>query len=189
MSLRLVTPPTETPVTLQQEKAHLRVDFNDEDDTIATLIAAATRAVENRVQRRYCTQTVEWVVQNFPMCGLRLPLAPVASVGSIKYTNANGSVSTLDPSAYIVTSQGEATVIYPALGSIWPLAWPGAKPVAVIFTAGGAAADVEAHVRAAILLMVGHLYQNREAVVQPQGGNPAELPLGVADLMLAEAWD
>jgi uncharacterized phiE125 gp8 family phage protein len=177
------------PVTLAQAKAHLRVDFDDEDSTITALIAAATRAVENRVQRRYCTQTVEWVIQNFPMCGLRLPLAPVASVDSVQYTNADGSVSTLDADSYVVTSQGTATVLYPALGAIWPLAWPGPKPVAITFTAGGAAAAVEAHVTAAILLMIGHLYQNREAVVLPQGGNPVELPLGVADLMLAEAWN
>jgi len=184
MSLRLVTPPTEMPVTLEQAKAHLRVDFEDEDATITALIAAATRAVENRVQRRYCTQTIEWVIQNFPMCGLRLPLAPVAAVDSVTFTNADGSVSTLEESAYLITSQGEAAVIYPALGSIWPLAWPGPKPVAVTFTVGGAANAVEAHVRAAILLMVGHLYQNREAT----GGDLKEVPLGVADLMLAEAW-
>jgi uncharacterized phiE125 gp8 family phage protein len=53
--------------------------------------------------------------------------------------------------------------------------------VQVTFVAGyGNAAAVPADLKAAIKLLVGHLYENREAVTL--GAMPAELPLGFASV-------
>lgn len=46
MPLQLLTPPTAEPVSLVEAKLHLRVDFNDDDALITSLITAARQAAE-----------------------------------------------------------------------------------------------------------------------------------------------
>jgi hypothetical protein len=40
-----------------------------------------------------------------------------------------------------------------------------------------------ASIKAAILLMLGHLYENREATIMPPSASMSELPLGVQSLL------
>ena len=189
MTLRVVTPPSADPVSLQEAKMHLRVDGTGEDDHIASLIAAATLQAQSLTQRLFVTQTVEWVTSGWPCRSLQLPLAPVDATEGIEWVKCvpyGGAQQTLDPSLYVVRPCGPSAVIYPSYGSYWPVLDPwAAEPVVVRFEAGTAADQVPANVKAAIKLLVGHYYANREAV---GADSITDLPLGASSLLSSEAW-
>lgn len=191
MTLRLVTAPTRPLVDLALVKQHLRVeaDNHDEDALIDTLIRAATSMLEGRVQRRFVTQVLEWVTDEWPE-EFHLPVAPVAAGGVawIKYRDVDGTLQTLATTDYVVSPCGPTVEIRPAQGTVFPVIDPdAAEAVVVRFTAGTAPVDAGENVHAAALLLIAHLYANRESVVI--GQTVAQLPDGVDALILQEAWE
>lgn len=106
------------------------------------------------------TQTWDLVLDAFPAGEIRLPLPPLQSVTSVTYTDTDGASQTLDAGQYTVDT---------ANARIVPVSsWPSTKavPAAVVirYVCGyGAAAAVPASIKAAILLLTGDLFENREA--------------------------
>ena len=174
MHLALVTPPAETPVSLAEAKAHLRVTSTAEDALVAALVAAATQHIEGRqgvLGRALVTQTWDARFDGFPrgLAGrIELPLPPLQSVTSVKYVNGAGDEITIDASTYVVDAQHPIGRIRPAYNMFWPAPRPEEGSVRVRFVAGyGAAAAVPVPLKQAILLLVGHWYAHREAVGTP----------------------
>jgi len=66
VGLKLVTPPAVEPVTLDEAKAHLRLDSNEDDTYVSALIAAARERVELFLRRALITQTFEFTLDGFP---------------------------------------------------------------------------------------------------------------------------
>ncbi|MGL3208695.1 head-tail connector protein [Bradyrhizobium sp. BR 1433] len=64
-------------VTLDEAKAHLRVDHGDDDLLIAALVTAATIAAQDLTQRRFAEQVVEWPLMHWHCGWIALPIAPV----------------------------------------------------------------------------------------------------------------
>jgi len=104
--------------------------------------------------------------------------------GIIKYYDTDNVVAYLDGSNYFFDTKSEPGRIYLAYGKSWPgdTLRP-ASGVCVTYIAGyGAASDVPKKIKQAMLLLIGHLYENREAV-QTTGLNIAEVPLGVGAIL------
>lgn len=169
-----VSPPATTPVSLTEAKAHLRVDHTDDDVLITSLIDAAVDHLDGWtgiLGRALVTQS--WR-QDFAGFGcLRLPLGPVASITQIKYLSENAE-QTLSPAVYVLRADARGAYVDLASGQSWPGVYSRPDAVSVTYMAGAATAEVPAALKAAILLFVGHLYANREAVGETQ----SELPLG-----------
>ena len=184
MALVLATAPSEEPVTLQEAKSHLRVDAADDDALITSLITAARETVEHITRRALVTQTWDYFLDAFPSGDeLALPLPPLRAVTSITYKDKDGNVSTFDASNYVVDTASEPGRVVLKSSATWPSAtlWP-ASAVTVQFDAGyGGAADVPQAIKQGLLLLVGHLYENREAIVP--GTVLREIPMGVDALL------
>lgn len=167
--LALVTPPAQEPVTLDEAKVHLRVDDDTEDAYIESLIAAAREWCENYQRRAYITQVRELQLDGFPRRPwIRLPRPPLQQVTAIKYVRADGTEAIFDPSLYVVDTASQPGRVLLAPEASWPSVdlQPGGA-VRITYTCGyGDTPDtVPAGVRAAILLLVGHWYAHREAVI------------------------
>ena len=166
MSLSLVTAPTAEPVTLQEAKDHLRVDGTDEDTLISALITAAREHVDGRdgwLGRAICTQTWDCSFDAFPADGLLyLPLAPVQSITSVKYIDPDGVQQTFSSSNYALGADLDWS---PRVVLGWGKSWPSirAVPDAVTVRIVAGYASVPKPICQAILLLIGHLYENREA--------------------------
>lgn len=166
MGLKLVTAPAEEPVTSAEAKAHLRVTTADEDTLIASLIIAAREFVENHTHRRLITQTWDWVLDSFSAHCLEVPHAPLQSVSSITYVDTAGATQTLGTSLYTVDAKTDPGRVQPAFGESWPSTREVLNAVTVRFIAGyGLAASVPQAIKQAMLLLIGHWFENREAVV------------------------
>lgn len=180
--LRIVEAPAGEPVSLAEAKLHCRVDLTAEDPRIASLLRAARHQVERLTGRQLLTARCEATFDCFAP-RLLLPRAPLASVQSVAYVPPSLAGLTMVPAEdYGVRTDCAPGAVYLRPGRAWPS--PAAQEAAVVvaYTAGyGAAGDVPAPLREAILLLVGHWFLNREAAVV--GASVAELPLGVAALL------
>jgi len=183
-SLRLVTAPTREPLDLLSVKAHLRVDGTDEDDLIFALLLAATQYVEERCWIALMTQTWRLGLETWPPEPLRLPKTPLLTsptIAAVRYQDSSGSQHTLDATVYTVQATGEWGLAY---GQTWP---SDVRPwsIEVEYTVGYGAtpAALPAPLGAALKLLIGHLYENREAVVAGAGVSTMILPLALDSLL------
>jgi len=193
MPMQLITPPAAEPVSLAEAKLHLRVDFDEDDALIQTLISAARQAAEMLTQRQLVTARWRMVLDSFPGSGLMgvpagqtftlpghailIPKSPLQSVVEIRYLDMAG-VSQVMPSAhYTVDKACEPARITPVFGQIWPVALPQIGAVSVTFDAGyGSAADVPEGLKSWIKLRLGSLYAHREEVASMARGRIDPLP-------------
>jgi uncharacterized phiE125 gp8 family phage protein len=169
-----ITPPAAEPVTLTEAKLHLREDGTDQDSLIEGLITAAREYVES-TGRLLMPCVVRQYFDEFPC---RLSPLPIRSIASVNYLDSDGDSQTVtDYTADIVSEP--ARIQEPESG--WPTTDDVINAVWVDINAGyTSAATVPRALKQAILLLVGHWYENREAIA---GGAMTELPLAVETLM------
>lgn len=169
MGLRLITPPASEPITLTEAKAHLRVTHSDDDAIIALYLSAVRQHIDGRdgwLGRALVTQTWELSLDAFPLDNtIRLPMPPLQSVVSVKYDDTIGDEVTLSTDAYAVDAESQPGWVVINAGSA-PAIWSGINAVRIQYVAGyGAAAAVPSSIKAALLLMLSALYENRSEVV------------------------
>lgn len=167
--------PSALPLTLSEVKAHLRVDHSDEDTSIQIYVEAATAYVDGYsgiLGRALVTQTWRQDACSWPTDRLRLPLAPVQSITSIQYYDANNVLQTLSAGNYSLLEDARSPYAAWLSTASLPSVYDREDAIRVTFVAGyGAASAVPAAIRAALLLMVGDLHENRESVVVGQTVN------------------
>lgn len=182
MTLQLIAAPVEYPVTLAEAKLHLRIDGDYEDSLINGLIGAAVSHFDAQgvLGRAMVTQTwAQWV--SMPSSWVRLLMGPFAALTSVHYYDADNVLQEATLSDFEIRLDGDFVRVGPVSGKTWPSAYSRNDAIKITYTAGfGAAADVPMSIKQAMLLTVGHWYQNREAVVE---GTFKELPMAVEALL------
>lgn len=183
----LATAPTGYPVSLDEARAHVREDSNDQDSVLEMLIAAATQHLDGRVGilgRAILSQS--WRIDAWRPDGGRIiiDMPTVTSIASVKYLSS-GSELTWSSSEYRLGSCGNRFFVEVKDGFSWPTADDQEDAYRVTFVAGWAnAAAVPAPIKAAILLMVGDLYEHRETVAI--GVSAAKIPMSpTVDALIA----
>jgi len=184
MALVLTSAPSVEPISLADAKAHLRIDADDEDALLTSLIATARTHLERTLGLALITQGWSYYLDHWPRSGtVALPVRPVQAVNAVKVHDAIGGVTTLDESAYAVDalSQPGRLVVMAALP---PVATRQLNAFEIDFTAGygDEAEDVPAPIRQALLLLVAHWFERREPVSFNEGA--AEVPMSVAALLM-----
>lgn len=191
MTMKVVTPPSAEPITLAEARLHLRVTPDDDsppwhpDDTlIMAQVAAAREWCENHTKRALALQTVEVVLDEFPASAIQLPMSPIHSITWLKYVDTAGAEQTLSTTLYALDNYQEPGWVVPAVGTTWPATQAVINAVTVRYLAGYDAMYVPlpAAIRAAMLLLLGNWYENREAVVI--GTIQSELSFAVEALLL-----
>lgn len=172
-------------VTLEEAKLHLRIidtiatdvppedpegepttiTSHPDDDYIKELIATAVEWGEAFQNRSWITRAITVYLDGWPSVPFYLPMPPIESITSISYFAPDGTETAIDPSTYWLTPDGALSL---SEGKIWPSdTLRSTSGVKIVYKAGyGDTADaVPKRCRQAVLLMVGHWYENRENVV------------------------
>lgn len=177
-SLKRTVAPATTILSVAEAQDHLRVD--DDEDYITRLIQAATDTIEGPYGAGLALITQTWALtlDDLPR-HIRIPLSPTIAVTGITYVDAAGSTQTLSSSLYrVVTATSPATIsALPNAVLPIPMFTPGAVTVTFTCGYGSASTNVPADLRQAALLIIGHMYENREAVTETN--TFTVLPMGV----------
>ena len=189
--VRTVEPAAE-PVSTAEAKDHVRVDISDDDALIGALIATAREYVEEASRRALVTQTWRFSLEAWPETDtIELPRAPLQSVTTFSYTDEDGNSTTLvEGTDYEVDAESEPGKVVLAANQSWPWVDLHPKtPIQITYVAGyGDASDVPQRWKQAVLLLVGHWYENRELAVV-SGAVPKEIPFAVESLInLDRVW-
>jgi uncharacterized phiE125 gp8 family phage protein len=201
MGLRIVTQPTVEPITLANLRLHLGIEPYEVDSSgqgdhphdgmIMAMLTAARDFAEKFTGRSIALKTCELTLDAWPDAEIELPNPPLVSIESLKYVDSDEELQTIDSTNY-TTDRGDETAgwLLPATSYTWPTAASVANAVQVRYRAGYQvpepdssaedADDLPGAIRAALLLMVGHLYEHREAVADKQ---VVEMPLAVDTLL------
>jgi len=163
-ALKLVTPPTEQPVTLDEAKKQVEIATSVEyhDDHLQRLIKAATEAAQVRAGRQILTATYRLTLDEFPAesdSRILVPMPPLQSVSSIAYLDSNGVSQTLATTYYRALTDREPGEIILRYGQTWPSTYDEPQAVTINYLAGIAdtaaeLGDKDEWIKEAILLLV-----------------------------------
>lgn len=180
--LKLITAPVTEPVTKTEVETQLRLAAGSENTYLDTLIQSAREYCEMFQNRAYITQTWELTLDTWPRFPFKLPMPQLVSVTTIKYFDTEDTETTWAASNYFVDTDSEPGRV--GLGYNIVLPTTILRPtngVKIRYVAGyGAASAVPLRTKQAILMLIGHMYENRETA------SPVELkeiPFAVSSLL------
>jgi uncharacterized phiE125 gp8 family phage protein len=178
MFLSRVTAATGKVLTLSEAREQCKEPDDRDNWLIEGMIAAACDMVAEMAGRVLTQET--WAA-SYPSVsgGLELPKAPVQSVTSITYYDRNDTLQTAPLTDFYVFKDEDHCVIRPKTGKSWPTTITRDDAVTITFVAGYP--EVPAALKAAALLLTGHLYENREASLP--GTAAAPIPFGVSEMV------
>ena len=193
-SVTRATGPAVEPLTVAEAKLHLRVDISDDDTYIGTLITAAREWVENYLDRTLITTQLILRAAEFPTEELELARPPMATAGTatavvITYTLADTTTATLSTALYRVDRTTTPGNVAPVINGTWPSdVIEDANAVAVTYWAGygPTSASVPATIRHAMLMLIGHWYDRRSAVLT--GTISKAIEFAVESLLASNNW-
>jgi len=165
-ALEIVDAPAVTPITLAEAKAQLRVEHSDDDVMIHRLIAVAVAYTDARGalgQAMITQKWAQWMGPN-PQQKVALVLGPVQSVTAIKYYDVDGVLQTDTLTNYQTFGTDFTSTVGPKDGFSWPVTQNRSDAIRIEYEIGfgDAIADVPQSIRHALMLLIGHWYDNRE---------------------------
>lgn len=165
MKKYLITDAEEEQVSLAEAKTHLRVFDEDEDAYIKSLISASRKVAESHTAKYYGEQTVKHVFTIEDEIESSIDLErPYVSITDVTATFED------DTTEIIIDYRVRDEKIY--FGSL-----PSWETLEITQVVGGPAS---ASVKAGMLLLIGHLFENREATTNEK---IYDLPFGLIRLL------
>jgi len=119
-SLKLIVPPIEEPISVEEVKKYTHIDHDVEDTIVANWISAARRLAETYQRRAYCQQTWEMSFDEYPCLPIRLPYPPVIDIISISYYDYLGNLTLASLSDFILDKHSEPGRVNLAYNKYWP---------------------------------------------------------------------
>ena len=183
MSMTMTAAPAVEPVSLAAARAHLRLDGTDDDAYLASLIATSRLQVEAALGIALIDQSWTLTIDAWPDDGIvGLPLRPVSAVGQVNVITGDGAAIEVPAAQYRVDG---ASVRPRVIADPSAIPEPGRSTdgIEINFIAGFGASpdDVPAPIRHAILLLVAHWYECRDA--GPSNGDATRIPDAVSVLL------
>jgi len=183
MGLVLTSAPAVEPVTVDEAKWFLRIDYDDENSLLASLITSSRLQIEAALDLALITQSWSWTFDSWPKGNvLELPIGFVRSIEAVRITARDGTVNEVSPDQFVL----EGGRIPPRLLSKsgdWPKPGIPALGIEIAFTAGFGSepSDVPEPIRQALLMLVAHWYEHRDPA--EIGGAATRIPEAVSALL------
>lgn len=159
-TLTVITAPTLEPVTVEELKKALRIDFGDDDARLRALIKSARQWAEHYTNLHIMSQVVERTYEGWPGYEFPLDVWPIQSIDTVAYYDtASPSVEqtlTVNTDYY-----ADSTTVGGKLRTIggWPSVAVRPNAIRVRMTAGYSSADnVDPVIKEGIKAYCLHLY-------------------------------
>jgi uncharacterized phiE125 gp8 family phage protein len=178
----LLTAPAAEPLALDDVRAFLRVDAHDDDELVASLIAAARLAVETQTRRALITQSWRLTLDCWPADGrIRIAPGPLRELTAARVYDLANNATAVDLQHFVPVPGACEFVVMP-----WTLMQPtriaAGIELDVVVGYGDAPENVPEPLRQAMRILIAHWYENRGLVV-PGAMSLAALPATAAALV------
>jgi len=183
-SVERISEPVVTPIGLDEVKAQLRITDDDDDLYLTALLGAAVSYLDGHGALGRSMISQGWAQRmQYPNGRVPLRMSPVTALTAVKYFDTDNAPQTATLADYRLFAGKEWAYVEPIVGSAWPTAFDSPDAVTLEFTAGFGSTpdDVPADLRHALLLLISHWYQNREASTE---ATVKEIPMGF-DMLLS----
>ena len=180
---KTILPPTALPISAFRDHLQLGTGFADDgvqDPLIEAYLRAAIAAIEGRTGKALFQRSFRWTVPAWrDLARQTLPIAPVATIESLKIVDRHGQETAVDRERFRL----EPDAHRPRLAST-TLFLPGI-PVGgaalIEFEAGFGRSwtEIPADLRQAVFLLAAHYYERRSE----SAGGAGQLPYGVTALI------
>ncbi len=173
MPLVDLTPPVVEPVDLVQAKTYLKIDTNDDDQLLQTLISMVRQQVEISIGRTLIRRTMIYRCPPPKDRQIYLPRPPLLSVNRLSLIGENDQAVDIPASQYRVLTKTEPGVVSLLAGKRWRDYQSVFSTVEIDFTAGygDSPGTVPLPLRQAILLGLARAYEFR--AVSPDDSLPS----------------
>lgn len=210
---QLLAPPARYPLSIDEAKSQLNIiETPDWDARIAGLIAAATSYVENYTGRALITRGYKGFLDHWPRLAevsgmaqdygapgpwpepsawltrrwVEIPRPPLQAISAVTTFDDDDNATVWDVSSYYVDTSSTVGRLVRRRDACWPPVCRAANGIEIQWTSGygDSPGDTPEPIRHAMLLLISHWFENREAVVGVEGRDSSTpLPLGVPDLL------
>lgn len=183
--LTRTVPPVGQAVDLEVVKRHLRIDWDDDDLDLIDLTKTAAEWVETTVGRSLLTTIWRMDLACWPKSGcVALPMPPTQSVSHVKYLDTTGTLQTLDSSKYFTSGDSfcPSSIVFTREEPLPTIKENRPHAVQVTYAAGyGTSTNVPPTARQAMLMLIGHWWENREVLAA--GSVNSQIEAGLASLL------
>tara|TARA_Y100000401_G_scaffold87004_1_gene72399 strand:+ start:21 stop:602 length:582 start_codon:yes stop_codon:yes gene_type:complete len=179
----IVTAAASNILTTAEVKTHLKVDTTADDTYIDNLIVAATNSAQEYTNRFFISTEIRQYADTWDE-SLSLFKSPVDtdSSYSVKYWDADDTLQTLSTDIYLIDDIQMPARMGLRPNKSFPVLADKINAVYITYHVGVAnAAAVDKAIKQAVLLTIGHWYQNREAVIVGRQVN--EMPMSAKYLL------
>lgn len=195
MNIKVLARGTSEPITLAEAKLHLRVDLSDDDALITAMISAAREMIERYTGRTLIYTAYRLTLDSWPY-DIELPRSPAVEAAAdlvtgiayatprIRYYDGDGNQQTMTYAAsdfdILLDNNPPMLVLTPS--GTWPTTYSlqrGAIEIDWIAGYGASSTGIPQLLRLAIMMLVAHWYEHREAV----GSFGSEVPLAVDSVL------
>ena len=162
--MRLIAPPVEPVLTVQEAKAWARVDHSGDDWRIPMMVEAATLHAEHEAGLRLITQTWREDLRDWPLSDQTFAQHPVQSVALRYYDGALWNA--LDPATAVALRTPTGVVVQRAIAGSYPglTSYPGSRvQLDFVVGYGDTSASVPAPFKVFIAAHVAYWIRNVEA--------------------------
>lgn len=175
MTSYLLAGPAEEPVSLAEAKAFIKIDDTAEDGLITTLIGAARLHVEGVTGKALLAQSWRIVFDDWPDGGVvKLPVSPLISVTAITAVDDHGGSHDIALAQFL--SEPDRLIVPRVVTGMPVLQERQGLEIDYVAGFGNEPGDVPADIRQALLGLVAHWFEHRDAVIV--AGSGAVVPSG-----------
>lgn len=187
--------PKSEPVSLPEASLFIRQVDEGDNRVVERLIAAARHHVEQLTRRAFVTRTLQATFDDWPSCRdfykrrdepeLILPNAtPLKQIVKVEYLDLDRVTQTLATTVYQAVTNKEPGRLRRRKEQVWPDTSDEPDAITVTYQVGyGTDDDVPDDAKTAILMLVAHWYENREAVDVSTGGTVTTVPHGFSAIV------
>lgn len=159
------------PVELDDVKLDLRVDSDDDDDTLERMIRGAASFLERKSGFALIPGRFEALFSEWPCRPVEILRAPLRDLETIAYLSAADTWTEVDTADFQISRRKRSFMLSPLPAFSAPTLFTCLDSVRVRFEAGfdvndtgvsGESFPLEDGMRSLLIALVGHFYQNRE---------------------------
>ncbi|MBN2842832.1 MAG: phage gp6-like head-tail connector protein [Sedimentisphaerales bacterium] len=156
----IISAVTNYPVSLSEVKEHLRIIGNDEDNVLSLYLKTAIDYCEN-FEGSCLTEKNVTAYYPYFLAYMALPLSPAVLISSVKYNDGSGNLVLYNGEKRLDSVANPSYIYFPESLPVVSTDYP--NSVEISYITGRGERMIEDRIKQAILLLVGHYYENREA--------------------------